>query len=155
MLEGSNNMVDNFLYRGVSLEMHRKNCGILMPKDTNFKRTVCLDQGFHLDQGVTLDESVENAVVAHQVNSTSFPTSGISTTPHYDRAQIYATYRSQKGIIYKLDRDTFLQYDVKEYIVKDFTSYPQIPEDDEVILVHEDLGYLPKEIIVDTIEVTL
>ena len=148
-------MADSFLYRGISLKMHRKNDVTLSPKDTKFKRTLHLDQGFHLDQGLTLGESEENAVVMHQVNSTSFPTSGVSTTPHFDRAKIYATHCSKNGIIYKLDRSTFSKYGVKEYIVKEYTNFPQIPEDDEAILVHECHGNLPKEIIIDTIEVNL
>jgi len=149
-------MEDCFLYRGVSLEMHNENNGVLSPKDTSFKLIFYFDQGFHLDQGLTLDESEENAVVMHQVDSTCYPTSGVSTTPHWDRAKKYATRNeTQNGIIYKLDRNELPKYGIKEYVVKEYTDFPYIPEDDEVILVHEDPGNLPKEIILETIEVNL
>lgn len=147
-------MDDFFLYRGVSLEMHKENNGVLSPKGTSFKRIFHLDDGFHFDQGLTLDKSEENAVVTHQANSTCYPTSGVSTTPHLDRAKMYATCNcTHDGIIYKLDRSKLSQYGIKEYVVKEYTDSPYIPEDDEVILVHEDHGNLPKEIILETIEV--
>jgi hypothetical protein len=68
----------------------------------------------------------------------------------------YATRNgTQDGIVYKLDRSKLPKYGIKEYVVKDYTNFPHIPEDDEVILVHEDHGNLPKDIIVEIIEVNL
>lgn len=149
-------MEARFLYRGVSLEMHNQSNGVLSPKGTSFEGISHFDQGFHFDQGLTFDESEENAVVEHQRNSNCYPTSGVSTTPHWDRAKKYATRNgTQDGIVYKLDRSKFPKYGIKEYVVKDYTNFPHIPEDDEVILVHEDHGNLPKDIIVEIIEVNL
>jgi hypothetical protein len=143
-----------YLYRGVSEEMHNAKSS-LAPKGTSFFRTIKYGQGFKYDSGVTYGASVNNAIVGHQLDSAKFPTSGISTTPFIDRARIYALSngKNAKGIIYKIDRALLSKNKVKEYKVSEYAKSPSIPEDDEVILVVENNGALPHEVIVDIVSV--
>lgn len=97
-----------------------------------------------------------NAVVDHQKDQAGLPTSGISTTPHLDRAKFYATHgcTRPRGYIYVMDTSTFDAYRIKKYVVKEIVAVPNVPEDDEVTLVAHDFGILPKELIIDMHEVT-
>ncbi len=138
---------NNYLYRGVNINMHDANKG-LFPKGTSLSRVLHLDEGFHLDSGTTFDSSKENAVIAHQKNSNKYPTSGVSTTPHFNRARFYATNNNTiNGVVYKIERDRLAYLNVLEHVVSDYTPTPEVPIDDEVILVHRDGGPLPLEII--------
>jgi len=93
----------------------------------------------------------EYAIRQHQWQQSGFPTSGISTTPHFERAKFYA----QDGVIVKIDRQLFGKYSIKEYVVKEYLEkFPEdiaAPEDDEIILVKEDDGPFPKEVIKEVI----
>lgn len=143
-----------YLYRGVSEEMHNTDAG-LVPKGTSFYRTIIVGEGFIVGSGVTVGSSMNNAIVGHQIDSAKFPSSCISTTPFIDRAKIYALSNSKnaKGILYKIDRVLLSKNKVREYRVSEYAESPSIPEDDEVILVAENNGILPHEVIVDTIPV--
>ena len=145
----------NFLYRGVSLEIHLKNKGKLVPKGLTFKHSVKYGSRIaKYGPGITYGYSENNAVIGHQSNSTEFPTSGVSTTPHFKRARLYATKeKNDKGIVYKINREYLADFAVREYIVNKYAAQPTVPEDDEVILAHKDNGLLPKEIIIDVIKV--
>jgi hypothetical protein len=141
-----------FLFRGVSVETHESKRG-LFPKGPGFTRTMHLDDGLHLDTRWTLDDSCENAVIGHQLNSGKYQDAGISTTPHFERAKYYATsgFKSS-GVVYKISRCKLYEHGVQEYVVSTYTP-PKCPEDDEVILVHHELGPLPRAIITDVIYV--
>jgi hypothetical protein len=143
-----------FLFRGVSLLMHESGEG-LRPKGTIFKKVMRLDTpGFFYDMGCTFDNSKENAIIAHQLNSAAHLTSGVSTTPHFDRAKHYATSGFKcNGIVYKIERCRLNSCDVQEYVISEYTDFPKYPEDDEVILVHRDHGTLPESIVIETIQV--
>jgi hypothetical protein len=94
-------------------------------------------------------------VIRHQLNQEGFPTSGISTTPHLERAVVYARGKSgdSEGFVYKIDRTALTARGVDEFVVARFCS-PSIPEDDEVILVVQGGGaHLPQELIVEIIPV--
>ena len=145
----------NFLYRGVSLEIHLKTEGKLIPKGLSFKHPVRYgSQIAKYGSGITYGSSENNAVIGHQTNSDEFPTSGVSTTPHFERAKFYANKgKNVKGIVYKINRQKLAVYEVKEYIVTKYTTQPTVPEDDEVILVDKNSGPLPNEIIIYVIEV--
>jgi len=146
----------SYLYRGVSDSIHRKNNGRLVPKKIEPFR-----YGFHWGEegltwgsGATWGSSERNAVIRHQLNQEGFPTSGISTTPHFERAQFYATHGGKRaGYVYKIDRSLLDVHDVQEFIVSEFAKRSSVPEDDEVILVASDFGPLPEEIVVDVIPV--
>ena len=143
----------DYLYRGVNLNIHSANKG-LDPKGTSLSRVIHFDEGFHLNSGITLDSSKENAVIAHQKNSSTYPSSGVSTTPHFDRATYYATNNyAINGVVYKIARDRLASFNVVEHIVSDYTSTPEVSKDDEVILVHKYEGPLPVEIIAEVFNV--
>ena len=148
-------MSNEYLYRGVSEEMHERGSG-LHPKGTSFYRSIKYGEGFKYGSGVTYGSSINNAVIAHQRNSEHFPTSGISTTPLFERAKIYALSGNKKlkGFVYKIDRSLVLKNNIKEYRVADYTKFPNIPEDNEVILVTSDSGPLPWECVIEIIPVT-
>ena len=82
--------MERYLYRGVNAKMHKDAGGKLEPKAIGkpFKRFVKYGQ-FKYGE-VTYGESVKNAVVSHQENSTEYPTSGVSTTPYFKNAKAYA-----------------------------------------------------------------
>ncbi|MDT8303444.1 MAG: hypothetical protein RQ760_18335 [Sedimentisphaerales bacterium] len=148
-------MNNDFLYRGVHVDIHMANDGVLIPKGTSITRVVHLDTSLaRLDSGITLDDSTENAVIGHQINSDKFPSSGVSTTPHFNRAKYYATRgHKTKGIVYKIARDKLMIYGITEYIVSEYAVQPKDLSDEEVILVHKDHGPLPSEVVVSIIEV--
>jgi len=134
---------------------HEKSNGIICAKGTTFYRTMRIGEPMALiGNGCTIGDSESNAVISHQQDSSIYPTAGISTTPIYERAELYATSGGvEDGVIYKISRELLSQYNVREFIVSDFMTNPKIPEDHEVILAP--LGYsLPSEIIVDVINVS-
>ena len=90
-------MDSRYLFRGVSVRFHSANGGLLMPKAQGpFTYNFHWDEpGFAWDSGVTWDSTATNAVIRHQWNQEGFPTSGISTTPHLERAIVYA--RGKEG----------------------------------------------------------
>ena len=147
-----------FLYRGVSLEIHRRNEGRLHPKSFgpfthNFKYG---EGGLKYGSGATYGSSSINAIIRHQLNQEGFPTSGISTTPDFERAKFYA--RGQEGcftgVVYKIVCVQLDAHGVKQYIVAEYKNSPSVPEDDEVILVSADFGPLPNEVIAEVIQIT-
>jgi hypothetical protein len=145
----------SYLYRGVSDSIHRKNNGWLIPKKIeSFRYAFHCGEGLTCGSGAKCGSSETNAVIRHQLNQEGFPTSGISTTPHFERAQFYATHGGKRtGYVYKIDRSFLDMHDVQEFIVSEFTKCPSVPEDDEVILVASDFGPLPEESVVDVISV--
>lgn len=145
-----------YLYRGQSLSGHKINDGIINAKGTTFTRTMRIGEPMaRIGNGCRIGETEANAVISHQQDSSSYPTAGISTTPFYERAVIYATSNGRvDGVVYKISRNLLLKYNVREFVVSDYMTRPKIPEDHEVILVPP--GYsLPPETIVDVIPVNL
>ena len=141
-----------YLYRGVNLDLHRRTGGKLKPKAVGeaFKRHVYYGQSYFGD-GSVHGESKRNAVIMHQRNSSKYPTSGVSTTPIYENAVRYATHdgKHESGYVYKIDTTLLEAHGVKSYPVGQHAVKPQIPGDQEVILVASDFGELPDEIIVE------
>ena len=97
--------------------------------------------------------SERNAVIMHQRNSEKYRTSGISTTPNYERAVLYATHHGKSGYVYKIDTALLDPHGVKAFPVDHHVVRPAIPDDHEVILVAQDFGPLPDPIIVEVTEV--
>lgn len=147
-----------YLYRGVSLDMHTRTNKHLKPKMVgSFRYTFHWNEpGAKWGNGSTWGESETNAVVRHQLNQEGFPTSGISTTPHFHRAEFYARGRSgvSDGVVYKIERKKCRELGVKVFVVADYVRSPSIPEDDEIILVAQDGEELPPEIIVQVIPIS-
>ena len=143
-----------YLYRGVSKSFHEKLNGQLLPKTTSpFTYTFHFDEGFHFDSGATFGASKENAVIRHQLEQSGFPTCGVSTTPHFDRARFYATSRNGVGLVYQIDRTLLQEHGVREYVVAEYVRCPSVPEDNEVILVASDNGPIPHDIVIKIIPV--
>lgn len=151
-------MNDRYLYRGVNQKMYQSSNGVLCPKLMNclFTYVFKADGSIKADGNAIAGPSKQNAVLGHQLNSDSFPTSGISTTPIFERAQHYATNGEQYtgGYVFKLDRELLGSFGVEEYIVSKWVKNPSKPEDEEVILVPQDLRELPTQVIVGIIEVS-
>ena len=147
-----------FLYRGVTTKFYKQNEGYLKPKKIEpFEYTLHFDEGFKWDSGGTWDSSRANAVIRHQLNQEGFPTSGISATPHFERAQVYARGRNGQsaGYVYKIERSLLSKYGVKEFFVSDYAKEPSIPEDEEVILVAEDFNALPQSVVLSVIHIAV
>lgn len=146
-----------YLYRGVNEEMYRRSGGVLRPRliDRPFTHVFKADGSIRADGSATAGPSEKNAVYGHQLSSEKFPTSGISTTPVFQRAQYYATRdgRCALGYVFELDREALESFGVKEYSVSKWVENPSIPEDEEVILVAQDLAELPMSVVVRIIDV--
>lgn len=139
-----------YLYRGVNAEMHAKSGGRLEPKaiGREFKRAVYFREEVYFGGGSTFGESETNAVLMHQQNSTKYPSSGVSTTPHLENARAYAKHNNRSGYVYKIDTELLLAAGVTAHVVCDHAVQPTIPGDEEVILVAKDFGALPAAVVV-------
>lgn len=149
-------MVAEFLFRGVSEAFHQANGGLLKPKVQGpFSYEFHWDEpGLTWDSGATLDSTSTNAVIRHQLNQEGFPTSGISATPHLERAILYTRGKDGRasGYVFKIDRSALLHHGITEFVVAQF-CVPSILEDDEVILVVPDGLHLPPSVIIEVIQV--
>lgn len=101
-----------------------------------------------------LGPTVEYAVRQHQWKQKGIPTSGISTTPRFERAKFYA---QGHRVVVKMNRLRLPEFNIKEYVVyeylKDHPSDIAVPEDDEIILVYNDDAIFPQGIIDEIISV--
>lgn len=149
---------DSYLFRGINQKMYQNSGGVLYPKLMNYPFTYVFkaDGSIIANGSAIAGPSIQNAVLGHQINSKKFPTSGISTTPIFDRAKYYATNggRFSLGYVFKLDRKLFERFGIEEYIVSEWVENPNKPEDEEVILVSESLKELPSQVIVKIMEVS-
>jgi hypothetical protein len=146
----------DFLFRGVSEAFHRANGGLLKPKAQD-----SFSYGFHWDEpgatwdsGITWDSTPTNAVIRHQLGQEGFPTSGISTTPHYDRAVFYVRGPNGNagGYVFKINRKALASEGVEQFVVSHYCR-PSVPEDEEVILVTRNGIHLPSILVAEIIEV--
>jgi hypothetical protein len=136
------------LYGVVSAGLYEKLNGELRPKETTpFKR--------HPKWGRAIwgeskwGEENKNGVIEHQLNQIGYATSGVSTSPHIERAIFYATYGGKNGYIYVIDRNLLKDFGIEEYVVNEILKAPSVPEDDEVILVAKNMRELPYQIITE------
>jgi hypothetical protein len=92
-----------------------------------------------------LGEHVEHAVREHQWCGKYF-TSGISTSPLFERASIYG---AQTGVVVEIDTTRFTEFGVEAYKVADYVDpeFVVCPEDQEVILCYREGAPLPSELI--------
>lgn len=145
-----------YLYRGVNFYMYERTGGCLLPKAIGapFERSIKYAQGFKYGE-ITYGKSAKHAVVAHQRNSSAFPSAGVSTTPVFENAKAYALHNGKyaAGYIFRIDTELFERAGVRAYEVSEYAAKPAIPEDKEIILVAEDCGVLPRDIVVEVIEV--
>ena len=150
-----------YLYRGVSKRLLESNGGLLKPKEsTPFEHNFTWDdyaerEPITWDGGATWDATETNAVIRHQLRQKGYSTSGISTTPHLERAALYARGKDGRadGLVYKIDRTRLRDFGVREFTVSEYCPTPSVPEDDEVILVTANGGPLPHDLIAEVIDV--
>ena len=129
-----------FLYRALRREEIDADC-VLIPKSQEpFPAEARL--GIDTRLPFQLGPTEEHAVRQHQWNQHGFPARGVSTTPHIERARVYA---HTNKVIVTIDREVLSKHGIKEYVVKKWISALDIavPEDDEVILVMEKDGSFP------------
>ena len=143
-----------FLYRGIDERSYELYEGGLQPKHSGpFEYIFKADGTMRADASAIGGPSEQNAILRHELRQEGFGSCGISTTPHFARARHYATKCNGSGRVLKIERMLLEAYRVREYIVSECIPYPSIPEDEEVILVADDYGVLPREIVVEQIRV--
>ena len=145
-----------YLFRGVSEELYRKLGGKLIPKvQAPFEHCFIAGEGIRAGDGAVVGRTARNAVIRHQLGQAGFPTSGVSTTPHFERARFYATGGGlhAAGYVNKIDRELLAANGVYEFIIAEYATNPSVPEDDEVILVASGHRELPAVIVVEVISV--
>lgn len=154
-----------YLYRGVNIAQHERDAGRILPRAPGrpFEHVFILDGTFRLDGSATFGPSAQNAVLAHQLGLPDRPdlhTSGISTTPNFGRALLYATHtrdddggwtRRVAGVVYVIDRARLASFGVEAHAVADTVAELSVtvPDDDEVILHAPDNGELPTTVVVE------
>ena len=146
------NNSERYLYRGYGLVKFKSPQEALTPKTFGeFAYTNKYDGTWQYDGSADHGHSPRNAVLRHQLGQLGLSTSGISTTPHKNRAAIYSRGKNQlykQGMILVIDRKMQNAFGIKEYVVSDTVTNPSVPEDDEVILARTSGGVLPIEIVV-------
>src|SRR5262245_5859066 len=147
-------MAITFLFRGVNSSIYDSGKGLDPKRNDPFLHGAEYGEATYWN-GWTYGETEVNAVIKHQRHQKGFPTSGISTTPIYERAVFYALGggKHKVGYVYRIDRDSLADHCVQEFIVSDFTDAPSVPEDQEVVLLAENGGSLPKALVIETIHV--
>ncbi|MDK2742178.1 MAG: hypothetical protein NDI90_04630 [Nitrospira sp. BO4] len=143
-------MTHAFLYRALRSDEIEAGCVLISKTQGSFEAGPRL--GIDTRLPFALGPTEEHAVRQHQWQQNGFPTSGVSTTPHLERARFYAAAR---GVIVEIDRRLFSMYGVRECVVNLILGeHPvdiAVPEDDEVILVRDEAGPFPKQLIVRVI----
>lgn len=153
MLNVQRNIYTRYLYRGVNVEMYETLGGALHPKQfVPFTRV----PEFGRDEwgNCFWGDSSQNAVVEHQRHQAGYPTSGVSATPHLERALFYATRRGEllEGYIYVINQSVCHSCGVTLYVVNNIVPRPSVVEDDEVILVAQDFGAIPSDVVIEVIK---
>jgi len=152
-----------YIYRGVNPEMHEVSNGRLIPRSPGkeFRQPIYYgstgdpEKDSYYGDGSTYGASETNSVIKHQRNSSKNPTSGISTTPVLENAKRYATHdgKYSNGFVYKIDTTLLSEHGVTAYEVSAHATRPAIPGDLEIILVAQDYGALPAEVVVEVMGV--
>lgn len=84
-------IMERYLYRGFGLGTYADTVAALTPKAPGqFEHMFYYDNTIKHDGSATYGESARNAVLLHQLHQAGYPTSGVSTSPHRDRAIFYA-----------------------------------------------------------------
>jgi hypothetical protein len=148
-------MSHDYLYRGfnsgidISKAMEPKNPDGEMETyaECGDERVQCGDADF------TCGKSVANTIHSHEYGGNGQDTSGISTTPFFDRAKVYAlgNGKYERGTVLTFSRQALLNGGIEIFRIKDVVGSPAIPEDDEYWIYFE--GDFPMDMIVEAIPV--
>lgn len=128
--------MEGILYRGVHESRFSGVKSALVPKEPRpFTKEPKWDVAMW--DNSTWGTSTINAVIEHQHAQEGLPTSGLSTTPFFERARLYALGRVASGCGYVLfiDIEKCQELGIEQYRVNTLVHHPAVPEDDEVILV--------------------
>ena len=139
--------MEGILYRGVHESRFSGVSSALVPKESGpFTKEPKWDVAEW--NSSTWGTSTINAVIEHQHAQAGLPTSGLSTTPFFERARVYALGRAATGCGYVLsiDIEKCRELGIEQYRVSSLVHNPAVPEDDEVILVAPN-GDIPEQIV--------
>lgn len=138
----------NFLYRALR-KIEIESDYVLIPKSQS---PFVAEQRFPATFPIMFGPIERHAVRDHQWDG-KYPTRGVSTSLNIEVAK---TYSREHGVIVKISRAELKEFGIKEYIVNEILPANEIvkPKDEEVILVQDKDGNLPKEIIVEIIQIT-
>ena len=139
--------MEKLLYRGIHESRFSGVGSALIPKESGpFKKKPKWDVSEWGNS--TWGTSATNAVIEHQHAQAGLPTSGLSTTPFFGRARVYALGRAATGCGYVIciDVETCQALGIELYRVNTLVRKPAVPEDDEVILVAPTGGF-PERIV--------
>ncbi|MFT4681443.1 MAG: hypothetical protein ACI9YU_001291 [Flavobacteriales bacterium] len=135
------------LYRGVSEKMHNERIG-LTPKGTSLLRMATYDGKYATyDGSLTYGQSHQNSILAHQIHSGKYPSSGVSSSTELKIARKYATHNNSIGFVYEIDFNLLKDFGVEAFVVAEIVASPKFPFDNEVILRHEEDGPIPYGIV--------
>lgn len=137
------------IYKGINCDMFSKisNEKFIHPKSHEFETIFKYDEKIKYDGSATYGKSHRNAVVGHQIDSSHFKTSGISTTPHIERAKYYALHNNKTGYILEFDTEKINKNEYELIIISEKVKSPNIPEDSEIILRRYDNNPIPFKLI--------
>lgn len=151
-----NKVLMTFLYRGVSLELHNKLNGRLIPAGNNIQ--VVMTRGDYAQGAVMCRDgtfvrspSESNTVRAHQLVSGIHEGCFVSTTERFEVAVRFATKEgSVDGFVYVLDQEKFRELGIVSYGFAD----SRYPDEHEVSIRAEDGGEIPQAAIAKIISVS-
>lgn len=94
---------------------------------------------------ITYGLSSQNAVFGHQINSNKFPTSGISTTPIWERAMYYALKGLKKGngVILEMNLNNLDKSEFEWHEINKLIANPTCREDNEILIRRFDNDVFP------------
>jgi hypothetical protein len=99
--------LDRYLYRGVNEDIYNKNEAFKQKGLSFLRLPEHGDEYASHGSGLVHGSSEINSILAHQTDSSKFPSSGISATPIFEIAKKYATYNKKKGYVFKIDTCRF------------------------------------------------
>lgn len=138
------------LYRGVSMEMDKKNGGRILAKGSSPAVAPRLDGKWTFDGKFKIGASESNTARAHQIESGLYGGSGISTSRSEKVAIDFATRKGAKsGYIYVIDEERLKALGIATY---EFSN-PQHPDQYEVTLILKHSRELPAQAIIKKYEV--
>ncbi len=148
-------MNKDYLFRGVSSAIHESGNGLRPKSSASFSYGATYGEATY-GAGWTYGDSEANAVLKHQLDQAGAPTSGLSTTPIYERAVFYALSggRHDVGYVYRINRRVLASHGIREFVVSRVTNAPSVPEDREVVLVGAPGSPLPDTIVDRTTKVS-
>jgi hypothetical protein len=153
LLTSAMTALPRYLYRALRGEEISAGCRLIPKAQKAFLEPPRLKQVLPF----TLGDRLEHAVRAHQWDEpgNQYKTSGVSTTPHLERARYYAENdgpSTKAGrMVATIDTALFEMLEISAHRVADYVerSMITVPEDDEIVLLCQDGHQFPKELIVE------